>query len=425
MHAVALGRPIRLEHVRMIDGTGRPAISDAVLCVSPGGVIEFAGPVAHAPAPPADALVVDGRGHTVLPGFIDCHVHFGFESAREMTRRFLYDPTLEVFRTVDRMQRTLAAGITTARDLGGLSAGFRVAVERGMVVGPALHTAVRVLSHTGGHGDISAPCGFDPTAGMTYICDTEDEARIAVRKVVREGADVIKVHATGGMGSPYDQPDDEGLSVAEIRAVVDEVGRHRGRPVAAHAQGTAGILNAVRGGVTSIEHGYGMTDEACDLVGENGTYLVPTLSTLFDGIDKATMEPHHYEKKMRWMDITVANIGRAIERGVKIAMGTDAAVGPHGQNLRELMHMVALGMRPMDAITAATKTASELLGVSDRVGTLEAGKAADIVVCDADPIDNIALLGEPDHVVAVFRDGRVVKDSQLLVQAPLGVASNG
>ncbi|GAF48311.1 putative hydrolase [Rhodococcus wratislaviensis NBRC 100605] len=409
----------------MIDGTGKPAVQDAVVCISPDGRIDFAGPMAHAPTPPEDALVVDGRDRTVLPGFIDCHVHLGFDSARDMTRRFLYDPTLEVFKTVDRMHRTLAAGITTARDLGGLSAGFRVAVEREMVVGPAIHTAVRVLSHTGGHGDISAPCGFDPTAGMTYLCDTADEARIAVRKVIREGADVIKVHATGGMGSPYDQPDDQGLSIEEIRAVVDEAARHGGRPVAAHAQGTAGILNAIRGGVTSIEHGYGMTDEACDLAGEQGTYLVPTLSTLFDGIDKATMEPHHYEKKMRWMDTTVTNFGRAIERGVKIAMGTDAAVGPHGQNLRELMHMVSLGMRPMDAITAATRTASELLGVSDRVGTLEVGKVADIVVCNGDPLTDIALLGDPANLAGIFRGGLLVKNSNLLAEAPLCSASHG
>jgi imidazolonepropionase-like amidohydrolase len=203
------------------------------------------------------------------------------------------------------------------------------------------------------------------------------------------------------MGSPHDQPDDEGLTVEEIQAVVDEVARHGGRPVAAHAQGTAGILNAIRGGVTSVEHGYGINDEAIDLAGEQGVFLVPTLST-FDGIDKATMQPYHYEKKTRWANVTRENIGHAIERGIKIALGTDAAVAPHGQNLRELEHLVDLGMSPAAAIVA---------GTSDELGTVQAGKIADLVVCDGDPLADITLLGKPENVVAVVQAGVVRKNT--------------
>jgi imidazolonepropionase-like amidohydrolase len=347
----------------------------------------------------------------VLPGFVDAHVHLGVESARQMVRRYAEDSTLEVFRTAGRLHGTLDAGVTTARDLGGLPSGFREAVAHGLTAGPRLHTAVRILSHTGGHADFHTDCGFDPSAGVGEIADTPDEVRTAVRRLLRAGADVIKVCATGGMSSPYDQPDDEGLTVEEIRAVVEEADRHGGRPVAAHAQGTAGILNAIHGGVTSVEHGYGMTAQARELAGERGVFLVPTLSTLFDGIDKATMEPFHYEKKLRWSDITRTNISAAIAEGLRIAMGTDSAMVPHGRNLRELVHLTTLGMTPLQAITAGTRTSAELLGLQGEIGTLEAGKHADLVVCDGDPLADITVLADPANVVLVAQRGAVRKDT--------------
>jgi len=159
-----------------------------------------------------------------------------------------------------------------------------------------------------------------------------------------------------------------------------------------------------------VEHGYGINDEAIDLAGEKGVFLVPTLST-FDGIDKATMPPYHYEKKLRWSNITRENISHAIDRGVKIALGTDAAVAPHGQNLRELEHLVDLGMRPADAIVAGTRTAAELLGLADELGTIQAGKIADLVVCAGDPLADITLLGKPENVVAVVQAGVVRKNT--------------
>jgi len=401
---------VRIVNATLVDGTGAAPVEDAVVCVE-GERITYAGPAAGAPPAAGQVDVIDGTGRTVLPGLIDCHVHFGIATARELMTRFLEDPTVATFQAAARMRSTLDAGITTARDLGGLPAGFRVARDAGLFTGPRLHTAVRVLSHTGGHGDLRAPGGFDPTREMCELTDTVDQVRIGVRKLLRDGADVIKLCATGGMGSPYDQPDDEGLTVEEIRAVVDEVNRHGGRPIAAHAQGTAGILVAIRGGVTSVEHGYGLNDEAIDLAGENGVYVVPTLSTVFDGIDKSTMQPYHYEKKVRWSGITRENISHAIERGVKIAMGTDAAIVPHGHNLRELEHLVDLGMSPHDAVVAGTRTAAELLGLADQLGTVEPGKLADLVVCDGDPLTDISLLSKPENVVAVIQSGVVCKDT--------------
>ncbi|MFJ7998455.1 amidohydrolase family protein [Streptomyces sp. NPDC096310] len=410
---------LRVENATLVDGTGAAPVADAVVIADAEGTITYAGPAATAPpAPPvaggtsgAAVTVVDAGGRTVLPGFFDCHVHFGFAHGCHPGRRGELDPVLVTLDTAARLRQTLDAGITTARDLGGLSAGFRTAVETGRITGPRLHTAVRVISHTGGHADVRLPDGTDLSAGMSELADTVDESRLAVRRVLREGADLVKVCATGGMGSPYDQPEDEGLLEEEIRAVVDEARRHGGKPVAAHAQGNAGILNAIRGGVTSIEHGYGMDDRAIEMAGERDIFVVPTLSTVYAGINKATMAPYHYEKKVRWSGLTKENIARAIERGSRIALGTDAAVGPHGQNLMELSYLVDLGMSPMDAIVAGTRTSAELLGLADRLGALTAGRTADLVITEGDPLADIGVLGDPANIVCVVQDGRVAKDT--------------
>ncbi|HWC83550.1 MAG TPA: amidohydrolase family protein [Pseudonocardiaceae bacterium] len=398
----------RLTNAQLIDGTGTPPIADATVCFDQD-TISYAGPSAHAPQSPDDTII-DVRGGTVLPGFIDSHVHLGFAHGAGPGKRALEDPVHLVFDTAERLRMTLDAGITTARDLGGLPAGYRTAVATGKVTGPRLHTAVRIISHTGGHADVRQPDGTDLSGGMSEIADSVDEVRLAVRRVLRAGADVVKVCATGGMASPYDDPDDEGLLADELRAAVHEAQRHGGKPVAAHAQGTAGILNALRARVTSIEHGYGIDDAGLDLAGEHGSYLVPTLSTVYAGINRDTMPDYHYQKKTRWSGRTKENIARAIERGVRIAMGTDAAVGPHGQNLRELAYLVDLGMSPMDAILAGTRTAAELLGLSDQLGTVTEGKHADLVVCQGDPLAAIEVLGDPANIVTVIKQGKVLKN---------------
>ncbi|WP_369037359.1 MULTISPECIES: metal-dependent hydrolase family protein [Streptomyces] len=416
---------LRIHHARLIDGTGAAPVDDAVVAVDAEGTLTYAGPAATAPPASENASPVreiDAGGRTVLPGFFDCHVHLAYAQGSPPGRRAELDPVLVTLDTAGRLRQTLDAGITSARDLGGLSAGYRTAVETGRIVGPRLHTAVRIISHTGGHADVRLPDGTDLSAGMSEIADTADEARLAVRRVLREGADLVKICATGGMGSPYDQPDDEGLLEEEIRAVVDEARRHGGKPVAAHAQGNAGILNALRGGVTSIEHGYGLDEQALYMAGEQGTFVVPTLSTVYAGINKDTMPDYHYQKKVRWSGLTKENIARAIEYGARIALGTDAAVGPHGVNLMELSYLVDLGMDPMDAIVAGTRTSAELLGVADRLGTLTAGRTADLILCDGDPLTDIGVLGDPARIVCVVQDGVVRKD---LLDLPLPAAPTG
>jgi imidazolonepropionase-like amidohydrolase len=409
------GTAKRLEHGRLITGTGTAPLEDATIIVGPTGTIDYAGPAGLAPETPGTSAL-DLTGMTVLPGFIDAHVHFLFGPKQSGNSQ---DQALTTFQVAERMRQTLEAGITSARDLGGLSAGYSLAQQSGLIQAPRVLTAGRIIGHTGGHCDATGPDGHNATGHFTILADDEQSARVAVRTVLREGADVIKICATGGMGSPHDDPDDEDLSEAEIRAVVDEARRHRGKKVAAHAQGTAGILNALRGGVASIEHGYGITDEACDLALAAGTYLVPTLATAFNPLDPSKVSPLHFEKKSRWAIRTRENIALAISRGVPIAMGTDAGVSPHAANLMELSYLVQLGMTELQAITAGTLNAARLLGIDDAVGTVEPGKFADMVITDADPLADIAALANPEHVRMVLQSG-VARRNTLPVRTPVG-----
>ena len=244
-----MASPLKIVNARIVDGTGRAPLSDGVVVADEQGDLVYAGPAQGAPGTDEGIRVVDVAGRTVLPGFIDCHVHFGMESGQELSTRFAADPTVETFRTAERLRRTLHAGVTTARDLGGLPGRVPYLGGRGPDRGPpAAHRRTDHRTHRRARRLHALPRGIDVSGGVGEIADTADEVRKAVRRLLRDGADVIKLCATGGMGSPHDQPEDEGLTEDEIRTVVDEVRRHGGRPVAAHAQGTAGILNAIRGG---------------------------------------------------------------------------------------------------------------------------------------------------------------------------------
>ncbi|GAA0978821.1 metal-dependent hydrolase family protein [Nocardiopsis tropica] len=397
----------------LIDGTGAGPVADAAVLVE-DGTVAYAGPAAGAPEADGATETVSLGGRTVLPGFIDTHVHLGVADGRALAVNHADIPlSLHALETAERMRVTLAAGVTGVRDLGGADAGFRTAQESGLVPGPRMRVALRLMSHTGGHADFTLPSGHDPHAhglSVTEIVDSPQEARVAARRLMRDGADVIKVCATGGVSSPSDTPDDEGLTTEEIAVIVEEASRHGGRPVAAHAQGAAGIRNAVLGGAASIEHGYLVDDEGIDLMLERGTFLVPTLAT-FDFEDRVhLMTRKAVETKRALAERTFERIAEAVRRGVRVAMGTDAGISEHGRNLNELRHLVSVGMSPMDAIVAGTRNAAELLGTADRVGTVEAGKLADLVVCDGDPLADVALLGDPGRVVMVVQGGRVVKD---------------
>ncbi|WP_298346991.1 amidohydrolase family protein [Ferrimicrobium sp.] len=356
---------------------------------------------------------VDVTGNWMLPGFIDCHVHLSNADAeRDPLRRATLPNSYLHLSMVQSARVTLQAGVTTVRDLGGADLGMKMAVEQGIIDGPRMLIAVTPISVTGGHGDACYPSGLDLGFRSQYpgIADGEVECRKRTREMLRAGADVIKIHATGGVWSPRDQPDDEGLTIPEITAVVDEAQRHRGKRVAAHAQGRGGIANAVLGGVTSVEHGYEIDEATVEEMIKRGTYLVPTLTTATTVPDKQAVPLVSYEKKMKWIEVARSCLPKALTSGVRIAMGTDCGVAAHGRNLTELRRLVEFGVSPMEALLAGTQYAAELIDRSDELGSLAVGKFGDVVVTDCDPLQQIDQLENANHIVMVVKEGVVYKD---------------
>ncbi|MCG7288401.1 amidohydrolase family protein [Cellulomonas sp. ACRRI] len=406
-----------LRDVRLIDGTGTAPRPGTDVLVS-DGVIAAVGPAGTvvpgaATADPARLAVLDGAGRTLLPGFLDCHVHVSTSPGGDTLGTVLAPESLLTLRSVPHLSATLDAGVTTARDLAGADSGFRDALEQGLVRGPRLQVAIRILSITGGHGDWRTIEGvaLDTGPGAGAVADSPAEFVRAVREVLRQGADWVKVAATGGMGSPRSHPESGGLSEPELRAVVEEADRHGGVGVAAHAQGAAGIAAAVRAGVRSVEHGYLVDDATIDLMGERGTWLVPTLSTLTRPVADG-VAPWVAAKRRALTDTARERLHAAISAGVPVALGTDAGIAPHGTNLTELALLVEHGLSPAAALVAGTSGAARMLGIADQVGTVAPGLRADLVLTDVDPLTSIDALADPRNVRVVVQDGRVVKDAR-------------
>lgn len=402
----------------LIDGNGGAPIKDGAVLVR-DNLIRAAGRKADIPLPDAPLAMLDAGGGWIMPGLIDTHVHLmleGIDIPRLMTTPF----SLRFYQSAQYMRRTLDAGITTVRDAGGADLGVKQAQAAGLVAGPRMQISITALSTTGGHGDGWMPSGnelqlFPPYPGVPVnICDGVEAVRHTVREVLRAGAEVIKVCATGGVLSPTDHPEFTQFSEDELRVMVEEGAYRRGIKVMAHAQGAEGIKNAVRAGIHSIEHGIYLDDEAIDLMLAHGTFLVPTLlaplSVVEQAESKGNMPEYGVRKARETIEIHSESIERAYRAGVRIAMGTDAGVMPHGTNLRELGLLCQIGMSPMEALVATTKTAAACLGWQEGVGTLEAGKLADVVVSKTDPLANIRSLEDTNHIVLVLQDGRVLKD---------------
>ncbi len=404
----------------LIDGNGGAPVKDGAVLVQ-GNRIRAAGRKADLRLPAESITMIDAGGGWILPGLIDTHVHLmleGIDIPRLLTTPF----SLRFYHALDHMRRTLDAGITTVRDAGGADLGVKQAQKAGLIAGPRMQISITALSTTGGHGDGWMPSGmaleiFPPYPGMPVnTCDGVEDVRRKVREVLRAGADVIKVCATGGVLSPTDHPEFTQFSEAELRVMVEEGAYRRGIKVMAHAQGAEGIKNAVRAGIHSIEHGIYLDDEAIELMLAHGTYLVPTLlaplAVVEQAESKGNMPEYGVRKARETIEIHSESIERAYRAGVVIAMGTDAGVMPHGTNLRELGLMCQIGMSPMEALVATTKTAAACLGWQDRVGTLEPGKLADVIVTKTDPLASIRSLEDTGNIVVVMQDGRVVKDGR-------------
>ena len=392
----------------LFDGTGAdPRPADVV--------IEGARIVAVGAAGTGDGdEVVDLAGRTLLPGLFDCHVHVifsGFDIMRLIQTPFSY----RFFLAVANLEATLRTGITSVRDASGADAGIRQAVEDGLVPGPRMQISIDMLSQTGGHGDEHFPCGHDiPLLSAPYpgkpvtVVDGPDEMRRAVRELIRDGADVLKVASSGGVLSQGSDPRRAHFRPAELDVLVEEASA-AGRFVMAHAQASDGIKNAVRAGVRSIEHGIYLDDEAIELMLSRGTWLVPTLvavTWVLESVEAgARISDASIRKAREGAEIHADSFRRAVEAGVKVAMGTDAGVGPHGDNLRELALMAAGGMAPAEVLRSTTQEAARLLGVDNELGTVEEGKLADLVVLGGDPYDFDGIAG---RVAQVWKGGRQV-----------------
>ncbi|HUF06667.1 MAG TPA: amidohydrolase family protein [Candidatus Binatia bacterium] len=352
---------------------------------------------------------VELAGKSLLPGLFDCHTHVTYSTIDTM-RRVQTPFSYRFYQAMHNLEATLRIGITTVRDAGGADLGVKQAVEDGLIRGPRMQISLGMISQTGGHGDGWMPSGVDLRAGPhpgvpSTIVDGPDEMRLKVRELVRMGADVIKVAVSGGVLSPRDRPTHAHFRLEELQVLVEEASA-AGIWVMAHAQATPGIKNGIRAGIRSIDHGIYLDDEAIEMMLARGTWLVPTLVAPRGVIDAAeagaAIPEASVAKAHEVVETHRASFAKAVEAGVKVAMGTDSGVTTHGENLRELELMVEGGMSPIDALVATTRSAAELMGLEDELGTLEAGKRADLVVVEGDPLE-VGTLAE--RIASVYQDG--------------------
>lgn len=399
-------RHIVIRAGNLLDVKTGKTLSDQAIVIEGDKIVS----VGAASTAPSDASVINLPNATVLPGLIDAHTHLTFNP------KFGYD-TLgisiprEALIGAHNARVTLEAGITTVRNVGarGYSdVALRDAINAGDVPGPRMLVSGPALSITGGHCDNDL-LPYEYHATSDGAADGIENVQHKTREIIKYGADVIKICATGGVLSKGDDPNASQYTLDEMKAIVADA--HRlGRKVAAHAHGAQGAIWASEAGVDSIEHGHLMNDAAIATLKKNGTYLVPTLYLLDWQRENAAQAnlPDYAKRKMEMVSLTgKANAKKAIEAGVKIGMGTDAAVYPHGLNAHELAVYVSLGMTPVQAIQTATINDADLLGWSDKIGTIEAGKWADIIAVDGDPLRDITTL---QHVKFVMKGGEVVKN---------------
>ena len=396
----------------LIDGRGDAVRERVTLVVEGERIVE----VADGLRPPAPGeTVVDLSDAWVLPGLIDLHVHLGSEvSPTAYLERFTQNPADVALRAYADAQKTLRAGFTSLRNLGdsyNATIALRDAIRRGLVDGPRIWTAGKSIATTGGHAD--------PTNGWCDLIEGDpgpkegvingpDEAAKAVRQRYKDGADLIKITGTGGVLSLARSPDAPQFNDAELAAIV-ATARDYGFAVAVHAHGTEGMKRAVRAGVTSVEHGTFMDDEVMRLMKEKGTWYVPTLSAGIFVSAKAET-PGYFPDIVRPKAAKVGaqirdTFARAYRAGLRIAFGTDSGVSPHGENAQEFGYLVEGGMKPMEAIRAATSSAAQVLG-SNEVGEVAPGKYADLIAVDQSPLEDVTRLRE---VTFVMKGGAIVK----------------
>ena len=371
-----------------------------------GNIIAFVGATKKI-RPSTKDKVFDISGKTILPGLIDAHVHLCLDGSPDPMTSLLRDSTPQLtLKAAHHARQTLNAGVTTIRDMGGkdyVDLAIRDGIESGLLQGPRMICSGRVVCMTGGHG-----WQFGREA------DGTDEVREAVREQLKAGVDFIKLMATGGVMTKGVDPGATQFTLEELLAGVEEA-RKAGRRTATHAQGTEGIKNSLWAGVNSIEHGFFLDDEAVDLMLEMNAFLVPTLNAPYQiirGGVKRGVPRYAVEKSKAVMKSHFQSVRRAYKAKIPIAMGTDAGTpfNCHGENLKEMELLVKAAMTPMEAIVATTKIASEVLGLEKKIGTLEKGKLADLIVVDGNPLKDIQLLQNKDKIQVIMREGCFYKN---------------
>lgn len=400
----------------LLDRPGREPRRNASLIVRGGKIVSVHDGFIEAPA---GARLIDLRDRFVLPGLIDSHVHLDSDRAGNegLLAGFTESGQLSAYETLWNARKTLNAGFTTVRNLGDLGStmALRDAIGRGWVDGPRIIDAGRSISTTSGHMDPRLGVAEDLHDAIPHdnLCDGPDECRKAVRRQIGRGADVIKIATTGGVNSRIGAGLGKQMFDDEAKAIV-ETAHLYGKKVAVHAHGADGIAVALRAGADSIEHGTLIDAESLRLFKQTGAYYVPTLSTVNGYLERIAANPNAYPPDVRakidWrIGITGDALRKAVPAGVKIAFGTDAGVSKHGRNADEFELMVKHGMTPATAIHAATVNAADLLGLGKEIGSLEPGKAADIIAVTGDPLRDVTVL---KRVGFVMKGGRVHKDER-------------
>ncbi len=366
--------------------------------------------------PAKDAELIDLKEYTIMPGFMDMHVHIEHESSpKRYEETFRKNDADVALKATLYCERTLMAGFTTVRDLGGtgVNVSLQSAIDRGYIIGPKIYTSEKSIATTGGHADptngVKKSLMGDP-GPKEGVINSPDEAAKAVRQRYKNGADCIKITATGGVLSVAKDGSGPQFNMEELEAIISTA-KDYGMTTAAHAHGKEGMLRAVKAGITSIEHGTYMDEEVMDLMIKKGTYYTPTISAGKFVAEKAGIDGFYpsvvVPKALAIGPQIEKTFAKAYKRGVKIVLGTDAGVSPHGENGLEFVFMVEAGMDPMDAIVSATKTPAEMLDITDERGILKVGNFADIVAVKGNPVENIELLTQ---VPFVMRDGVVYKN---------------
>ena len=398
----------------LIDGNGGDPLEDAVVTVSNGKIKSIE--AGSAGIPMVEGKVIDLHGKTLMPGLSDAHVHAG-NIALDFDQTAKLSPAVYVHRATRNLETAVNLGFTTVRDAGGLDGSFRDAINQGLINGPRLLLSVSMLSQTGGHGDKrgawrDAHVPRNSLGLLPMICDGPDSVRKAGREVLRKGADQIKVMASGGVASPSDKTDQWQFTVDELKAAV-ETAKAAGTYVMAHAYGAAAIRNCIDAGIRSIEHGNLLDAQIADLMAEKGVFYVPTLSVYEVLTSKELgieLDPFVRQKLDEVAEVALNALELAYRAGVKIGSGSDI-IGPFQHLKGRELSIKANVMTAMEAIVSATRTNAELFNMSDRIGTVEAGKSADMIVLDGNPLDDLSLFNKgEERVVLVMKEGSIMKN---------------